>query len=59
MVYDSICILQIGVAAQSPNDGEVVTVDVGKLMQGSVYQGVMRSGTRELLLGLSNIFYLN
>lgn len=47
MVYDSICILQIGVAAQSPNDGEVVTVDVGKLMQGSVYQGVMRSGTRE------------
>ncbi|XP_044492208.1 protein COFACTOR ASSEMBLY OF COMPLEX C SUBUNIT B CCB4, chloroplastic isoform X2 [Mangifera indica] len=52
VVYDSICILQIGVAAQSPNDGEVVTVDVGKLMQGSVYQGVMRSGTQSYLANL-------
>ncbi|KAJ0038098.1 hypothetical protein Pint_23101 [Pistacia integerrima] len=52
VVYDSICILQIGVAAQSSNDGDVVTVDVGKLMQGSVYQGVMRSGAQSYLANL-------
>lgn len=42
--------LQIGIAAESsPGDGEAVTVDTKKLLQGSVYQGVMKSGARKLL----------
>lgn len=45
-VYDGICILQIGVAAESPNEGEALAVDAAKLMQGSLYQAVMKSGAR-------------
>ncbi|KAL5826582.1 hypothetical protein ACOSQ3_018426 [Xanthoceras sorbifolium] len=52
VIYDSICILQIGMAAESRNDGEAVTVDASKLMQGSVYQGVMRSGAQSYLANL-------
>ncbi|GAV92946.1 DUF2930 domain-containing protein [Cephalotus follicularis] len=40
-------------AAESPNDSEVVTVDAAKLMQGSLYQGVMRSGAQSYLANLS------
>lgn len=48
VVYESSCVLQIGFAADSsPGDGEAVSVDVNKLMQGSVYQGVMKSGARK------------
>lgn len=53
VIYDSICILQIGVAAESQNDGQPVAVDAAKLMQGSVYQGVLRSGTQSYLANLS------
>ncbi|GAV72938.1 DUF2930 domain-containing protein, partial [Cephalotus follicularis] len=53
IVYDCSCILQIGMAAESPNDSEVVTVDAAKLMQGSLYQGVMRSGAQSYLANLS------
>lgn len=35
-------------AAES-NDGETAAVDASKLMQGSVYQGVMRSGARKFI----------
>ncbi|KAK7407310.1 hypothetical protein VNO78_09115 [Psophocarpus tetragonolobus] len=54
IVYESSCVLQIGFAAESsPGDGEAVNVDVNKLMQGSVYQGVMNSGAQSYLANLS------
>lgn len=46
VVYDYRCILQIGVAAESPT-GEAQAVDAARLSEGSVYQGVMKSGTRK------------
>jgi hypothetical protein len=43
-------VLQFGFAAESSaGNGEAVSVDADKLMQGSVYQGVMKSGTRKFL----------
>ncbi|KAK7307167.1 hypothetical protein VNO77_39990 [Canavalia gladiata] len=54
IVYESSCVLQIGFAAESsPGDGEAVSVDPNKLMQGSVYQGVMKSGAQSYLANLS------
>ncbi|KAJ4711210.1 protein COFACTOR ASSEMBLY OF COMPLEX C SUBUNIT B CCB4, chloroplastic [Melia azedarach] len=52
VVYDSVCILQIGMAAESGKDSEAVTVDASKFVQGSVYQGVMRSGAQSYLANL-------
>lgn len=49
VVYDSRCVLQIGFAAKSSIvDGESVAVDADKLMQGSLCQGVIKSGARKL-----------
>ncbi|XP_057948505.1 protein COFACTOR ASSEMBLY OF COMPLEX C SUBUNIT B CCB4, chloroplastic isoform X3 [Malania oleifera] len=54
VVYDCFCILQIGVAAESPSDNDdAITVDAHKLMQGSLYQGVMKSGAQSYLANLS------
>ncbi|KAI5437299.1 variant 2 [Lathyrus oleraceus] len=54
IVYESSCVLQFGFAAESsPGNGEVVSVDTDKLMQGSVYQGVVKSGTQSYLANLS------
>lgn len=51
IVYESSCVLQIGYAAESSlGDGEAVSVDANKLVQGSVYQGVMKSGARKFLI---------
>lgn len=51
VVYDSSCILQIGFAAKSSDsDGEAVPVDASTLKQGSLYQGVMKSGARKYIL---------
>ncbi|XP_076926855.1 protein COFACTOR ASSEMBLY OF COMPLEX C SUBUNIT B CCB4, chloroplastic [Bidens hawaiensis] len=50
IVYDAICALQIGYA--SSNEGEGV-VDSNKLMQGSIYQGVVKSGSQSYLANLS------
>lgn len=48
IVYDSRCVLQIGfAAASSSSEGEAVVVDASKLMQGSLYQGVLKSGSRK------------
>lgn len=47
VVYDGICLLQIGMAAESGNSGEAVIVDASKLTQESVYLGVMRSKARK------------
>ncbi|XP_057448380.1 protein COFACTOR ASSEMBLY OF COMPLEX C SUBUNIT B CCB4, chloroplastic isoform X2 [Lotus japonicus] len=54
IVYESSCVLQIGFAAESSSgDGEAVSVDINKLIQGSVYQGVMKSGAQSYLANLS------
>ncbi|KAK7252327.1 hypothetical protein RIF29_36185 [Crotalaria pallida] len=54
IVYESTCVLQIGFAAEpSRGDGEAVSVDANKLMQGSLYLGVMKSGAQSYLANLS------
>lgn len=54
IVYDGICVLQIGYAsASSFNEGEPLVVDADKLMQGSIYQGVVKSGSQSYLANLS------
>ncbi|GMY26131.1 protein COFACTOR ASSEMBLY OF COMPLEX C SUBUNIT B CCB4, chloroplastic [Fagus crenata] len=52
IVYDSQCILQIGFAAKSSIGDEAVAVDANKLMQGSLYQGVIKSGAQSYLANL-------
>ncbi|CAL1357255.1 unnamed protein product [Linum trigynum] len=52
VVYDRTCILQIGVAAES-SGGEAQVVDAARLSEGSVYQGVMKSGSQSYLANLS------
>lgn len=47
VVYDSNCVLQIGVAAESPlEDGDAMDVDVKKLLQGSLCKSAMESQKR-------------
>lgn len=46
IVYDGICVAQIGYASNE-NEGEAMVVDAHKLMQGSIYQGLMKSGSRK------------
>lgn len=46
VVYDCRCMLQIGVAAESINK-EALAVDVAKLMEGSLYRAVIKSGSRK------------
>ncbi|MBA0566904.1 hypothetical protein Golax_009149 [Gossypium laxum] len=53
IVYDCQCIVQIGVAAKSLNIDEPFAVDAAKLMQGSLYQGVLKSGAQSYLANLS------
>ncbi|KAJ9554374.1 hypothetical protein OSB04_018419 [Centaurea solstitialis] len=54
IVYDGICVLQIGYAsASSSNEGEPLVVDADKLMQGSIYQGILKSGSQSYLANLS------
>ncbi|ANM59640.1 cofactor assembly of complex C [Arabidopsis thaliana] len=43
IVYNGICLIQIGMVAESPEDKKTVIVKTDKLMQGSVYRGVMKS----------------
>ncbi|XP_061990207.1 protein COFACTOR ASSEMBLY OF COMPLEX C SUBUNIT B CCB4, chloroplastic isoform X1 [Rosa rugosa] len=54
IVYGGRNILQIGFAAASSNgDGEAVAVDADKLIQGSLYRGVMKSGVQSYLANLA------
>ncbi|KAG6429639.1 hypothetical protein SASPL_107691 [Salvia splendens] len=54
VVYDGICILQIGFAdVLKPNGDEPMGVDADKLIQGSLYKGLMRSGSQSYLANLS------
>ncbi|CAI9294737.1 unnamed protein product [Lactuca saligna] len=52
IVYDGICVAQIGYASNE-NEGEAMVVDAHKLMQGSIYQGIMKSGSQSYLANLS------
>ncbi|KAL6187130.1 hypothetical protein ACLB2K_043245 [Fragaria x ananassa] len=53
ILYGGKNILQIGFAAASPNGGEAVAVDADKLIQGSLYRGVMKSGVQSYLANLA------
>ncbi|KAG9131418.1 hypothetical protein Leryth_021092 [Lithospermum erythrorhizon] len=50
VVYDGRCVFQIGVAAlSSSNKADAMSVDTTKLVQGSLYQGVITSSSRKIL----------
>ncbi|KAK6931151.1 Cofactor assembly of complex C subunit B, CCB2/CCB4 [Dillenia turbinata] len=54
IIYNSLCILQIGMAAESSSDdGKAAAVDTDKLVQGSLYRAVMKSGAQSYLANLS------
>ncbi|KAL0689901.1 hypothetical protein Bca4012_089579 [Brassica carinata] len=53
IVYNGICLLQIGMAAKSPDANKAVLVNTDKLMTGSVYQGVFKSKAQSYLANLS------
>ncbi|XBI95715.1 hypothetical protein VPH35_032121 [Triticum aestivum] len=53
VVYGGNCKLQIGVAAASPEDGNVVDVDAQKFMQGSLYKSAMESKKQSYLANLA------
>nr|GME03769.1 protein COFACTOR ASSEMBLY OF COMPLEX C SUBUNIT B CCB4, chloroplastic isoform X1 [Ipomoea batatas] len=53
IVYDSKCILQIGVCCCFFSSDDAVLVDANKLMQGSLYQDVTKSGSQRYLANLS------
>ena len=49
IVYDGICILQVGVAAKAYSGDGAQTVDATKLIEGALYGGVMKSGARKMV----------
>lgn len=54
IVYDGKCILQIGLAAASLSNGsDAVAVDTNKLIEGSLFQGVLKSASQSYLANLS------
>ncbi|KGN52433.2 hypothetical protein Csa_009370 [Cucumis sativus] len=54
VVYDGTCIFQVGFAAESAEgNGEAEHVEAGKLMQGSLYKGVLKSQAQSYLANLS------
>lgn len=53
VVYGGNCILQIGVAASSPEDGKAVNVDAQKFIQGSLYTSANESKKQSYLANLS------
>ncbi|KAL4184882.1 hypothetical protein AMTRI_Chr10g227790 [Amborella trichopoda] len=54
IVYENKCLLQIGVAAKSSaSDANAVFVDPSRLISGSLYQGVKKSGKQSYLANLS------
>jgi hypothetical protein len=58
VVYGVNCVLQIGVAAGSPEDGNALTVDVQKFIQGSLYTNAMESKKREYFLLFGRYLHL-
>jgi len=57
-VYGGNCVLQIGVAAGSPEDGNALNVDAQKFIQGSLYKSAMESKKREYIFFLGSFFHL-
>ncbi|XP_021747209.1 protein COFACTOR ASSEMBLY OF COMPLEX C SUBUNIT B CCB4, chloroplastic-like isoform X1 [Chenopodium quinoa] len=53
IIYEESCICQIGVAAESLISGEAENVDAKKLIQGTLYRGIMKSGAQSYLANLS------
>ncbi|XP_057542037.1 protein COFACTOR ASSEMBLY OF COMPLEX C SUBUNIT B CCB4, chloroplastic [Amaranthus tricolor] len=53
IVYEDSCICQMGVAAESSIGGEAETVDATKLIQGTLYKGIMKSNAQSYLANLS------
>ncbi|CAO2044010.1 unnamed protein product [Urochloa humidicola] len=53
VVYGGNCVLQIGVAAGSPEDGNALTVDTEKFIQGSLYKSAMESKKQSYLANLA------
>uniref|UniRef100_J3M234 CCB4 n=1 Tax=Oryza brachyantha TaxID=4533 RepID=J3M234_ORYBR len=53
VVYGGNCVLQIGVAAGSPEDGNAVMVDAQKFMEGSLYRSAMESKKQSYLANLA------
>ncbi|TMX05161.1 hypothetical protein EJD97_002022, partial [Solanum chilense] len=54
LVYDGKCILQTGFAAASlSNESDAVAVDTNKFIEGSLYQGVLKSASQSYLANLS------
>ncbi|KAL2473938.1 cofactor assembly of complex C [Forsythia ovata] len=54
VIYDGICLLQIGFAAASSSDGGgAMVVNAKKLVEGSLYNGGIRSGSQSYLANLS------
>ncbi|CAN6236469.1 unnamed protein product [Urochloa humidicola] len=53
VVYGGNCVLQVGVAAGSPEDGNALTVDAQKFIQGSLYKNAMESKKQSYLANLA------
>ncbi|GAB4839889.1 Protein COFACTOR ASSEMBLY OF COMPLEX C SUBUNIT B ccb4, chloroplastic [Ancistrocladus abbreviatus] len=53
IVYDGNCMLQVGAAAESSEGGDAIVVDAAKLIQGSLYEGIMKSGAQNYLANLA------
>ncbi|KAF8660242.1 hypothetical protein HU200_057808 [Digitaria exilis] len=53
VVYGGNCILQIGVAVGSPEDGNALPVDTQKFIQGSLYKSAMESKKQSYLANLA------
>ncbi|KAL4574153.1 hypothetical protein LXL04_020978 [Taraxacum kok-saghyz] len=52
IVYDGMCVFQTGYASTT-SDGEPVVVDADKLMEGSIYKSIIKSGAQSYLANLS------
>lgn len=50
--------MQIGMVAESPEDKKAVIVNTDKLMQGSVYRGVMKSKARKYKFWFMFLIYV-
>ncbi|KXG27275.1 protein COFACTOR ASSEMBLY OF COMPLEX C SUBUNIT B CCB4, chloroplastic [Sorghum bicolor] len=53
IVYGGNCVLQIGVAAGSPEDGNALNVDAQKFIQGTLYKSAMESKKQSYLANLA------
>lgn len=59
IVHGNDCLLQIGVAAESSTNGvDAVLVDPTQLIQGSLCQGVAKSGTRKCCTLFLKLYHL-